>query len=116
MPEINAFGDIVSDWERLLAALLDNLERLPEMTEELGAFRQVLAEARAAKSRQVLYAAEKQRATQDIRVAVQNGRDLASRLRAAVTSKLGARDEKLVQFRIAPLRPRRSRRRVTGDS
>jgi len=34
------------------------------------------------------------------------GRDLATQLRGAVRFKLGLRDEKLVQFRIAPLRKR----------
>jgi hypothetical protein len=110
MPNINSYADVIQDWQALLAAFKDNAERLPGIEEELAALEKALTEAMAVKSRQDSYRSEKQKATQELGEILENGRDLAMRLRGAVRFKIGPRSEKLVQFGMTPLRRRKGRK------
>ncbi len=109
MPNTNTYTDVVADWERLLAAVEDNLPSLPDLLPEKLALEQALREARTIKALQVASTASRQEATQNLEMVLDSGRDLAMRLRSAAKYKIGARSERLVQFGIAPLR-RRPRR------
>jgi hypothetical protein len=110
MPNINSYADVIQDWQALLAAFKDNAERLPGIEAELAALEQALTAALAVKARQDSYRSEKQRATQELNEILESGRDLAIQLRGAVRCKLGPRNEKLVQFGMAPLRRRKGRK------
>ena len=55
--------------------------------------------------------ADKQKVTQDQKAAVRRVKDLLVHLRAAVRSDIGPRSEKLVEWNVAPLRPRSRRAR-----
>ncbi len=109
MPNTNTYTDAVTDWQRLLAAVEDNLQSLPDILAEKTALEQALLEARSVKAEQDAYTASRQEATQNLNMVLDTGRDLAMRIRAAAKHRIGARSERLVQFGIAPLR-RRARR------
>lgn len=110
MPNTNSYNDAIADWERLLAAVEDNLPSLPDLQAEKLALTQFLQEARALRAEQLSFMAARQESTQNLNMVLDSGRDLARRVRAAARYKLGARNERLVQFAIAPLRrhPRRN--------
>jgi len=104
MPKISTQGDAIADLNRLLAAAAENAAVLPDIsvvTLELGS---VLNLAQDALRRQDLHLSERQRATQDLKEALARGRDAAIQLRSAARLALGARNPKLTQFRVAPLR------------
>jgi hypothetical protein len=106
MPNTSSYADIVRDWDLLLTSSQDVLENLPEAERYRSALQQILEETRAIKARQESARAIRQQATQELKAKLQQGRDLAISLRGAVRSGLGPRNERLVQFRVAPLRKR----------
>jgi hypothetical protein len=114
--KVNAsYADFVTDWEQLLTAVngepeLANLRSRPLLE-------QALAEVKATNARQTLHKAERQQATKDLDAGLLKGKDLASHLRAEIRAELGLRAERLVQFRVQPLRakPRRKKKSPTGE-
>jgi hypothetical protein len=77
---------------------------LPDVLAERRDLGLCLDKARALKKLQNSYAAARQETTQRLRQVLAEGGELAERLRDAVRFKLGRRNERLVQFRVAPLR------------
>ena len=114
MPSLNAFADIIRDWEMLLDAAERSPEVLPGIEVERQAVEQVLAEVRALKARQDELTALRQQVTQQLKAAVVRGKDAAMQLRAVVKAKFGLRNERLVHFKVAPIR-RRTRRRADEE-
>jgi hypothetical protein len=111
----NSYDNTIGGWERLLAAV-DQCERMfPSADSCRSALEWHLQEAKAAKARQVQYSAERQRASLDLRLEIAAGGETASRLRSLVTAVLGKRDERLVQFGVAPLRKRSRKSRTAKE-
>jgi len=106
MASINSFADIVQDWETLLAALRERPELLPILETERLDLDKVLAEVRSLKARQEAQTAGRQELTQQIKAEVVHGKAVAIAIRAVAKGKLGHRNERLVQFRVAPVRRR----------
>jgi hypothetical protein len=75
---------------------------------------QLLAEVRFLKARQDELTALRQQVTQQLKSAVARGKEAAMQLRAAAKAKFGPRNERLVHFKVAPLR-RRVRRRTDEE-
>lgn len=114
MPSPTSFADMVHDWQTLLVAVRDNAEVLPNIEPQRAALEAALAEVSAIKARQNAHVASRQEATQELKAALVKGRELAIALRGAVKANLGPKSERLVQFRVAPLR-RRPRRAKTDE-
>ena len=114
MPKMKTQGDVVSDWQRLLVATQENAAQMPDVSVERADLEKALELAQEAKNRQDLHRSEKQKATQDLSAALARGKDAAIQIRAAAKFKLGSRNEKLSQFRVAPLRKRGSRKALTA--
>lgn len=106
MASLNSHADIIRDWE----LLLDAAERSPEVQkgieEERQAMLEVLTEVKGLKARQDELTALRQQTTQQLKEAVARGKDTAIRLRAVVKAKFGPRAERLVHFKMAPIRKR----------
>ncbi|HYU35280.1 MAG TPA: hypothetical protein VEW48_24265 [Thermoanaerobaculia bacterium] len=106
MPSFNAFADVNRDLE----LLLDAAERSPEIQAGIEVERQavaeVLADVRSLKARQDELTALRQQVTQQLKAAIARGKDAAMQLRAVVKAKFGPRNERLVHFKMAPLRKR----------
>lgn len=114
MPIVSSFADVVLDWEGLLTGVQENLELLPSVESHRLALEQHLQLTKSAKARQEAHTAGRQEATQELKALVNQGRELAIRLRNVVRADLGPKSERLVRFRVSPLR-KRPRRNTQAD-
>ena len=107
----NSQNDII----RLSEGLLEAVDRIPELKEEVQKERQEvegsLTEVKILKVEQEELTAKRQEVTQKLTAALLRLREAGMQFRALVRAKLGLRNERLVQFSVAPLR-KRSRGRV----
>jgi hypothetical protein len=110
MPVIKSHADLFRDWEKLEAACRDNLDLLTSAEPLRLAVESLLTRGRELKNRQDSLTAQKQLATQELELVKEEGREATRRLRGAVKSILGTRNELLVQFNVKPLRPRKARK------
>lgn len=106
MPDITSFADLVLDQEKLLRAFDDNAEILAPAEPQRNAVQANLESLRGLKGRQESFAAQRQETTQEIVALMNKTREDARRLRALVKGLLGTQNERLVQFKVAPLRRR----------
>jgi hypothetical protein len=106
MPTIKTQTDTIVDAEELLAAVAANPDLLPNLNEHLTPLDSVLGRIKTLRVTQKTLTADKQKATQELKAAYREARDLTIQLRGAVRAKVGVRSEKLVEFKVPPLRPR----------
>lgn len=106
MPNVNSFPDILEDWEGLLAALKEHPELESALETERLTLEKDLAEARALKIRQESQNASRQEVTQQLKAVIAHGRGAAIAIRAVAKGKIGYRNERLVRFRVPPVRRR----------
>jgi DNA-binding protein H-NS len=92
------------EWAGLLAACREHEEFLPDLLAERASLELSLGKARSLKDLQESYTAARQETTQRMHQALAEGKETAERIRDTVKSRLGRRNERLVQFRIAPQR------------
>jgi len=104
MSAAQAFAQEMADWEALRAAVHDNAPNLPDVQRAQAAFEDIMSKVQEMKARQNSLTAARQETTQLLNKLLVDGRELAIRLRAVVKSNLGPKNERLVQFKIAPLR------------
>lgn len=97
-------------WEGLLAAYMDNAELLVAAEPQKLALEAILSEAKVLKDRQESHTAAKQELTQQLDGLMDRGREAARRLRGAVKANLGTKNERLVQFKMKPIRKRGPRK------
>jgi len=109
MPSLNTYADVVRDWRMLL----DAVERSPEVKEEVEKERlgveKALGEVEALKARQDELTALRQQVTQELKASVVRGKESAIQFRAILKAKFGPKNERLVHFKVAPIRPRARR-------
>jgi len=105
------FGAITGRLRRILVAAIENASLLPDISAERSVLELALAAAEEAKNRQDAFSGEKQRATQELKSALARAKDAGIQLQNAAKFKLGPRNEKLVSFQVAPLRPRGPRKK-----
>ena len=108
-----AFALEMADWEALRNAAHDTAPNLPDAQRALAAFEDIMVKVQEMKARQGSLTAARQEATQSLNKLMVDGRDLAMRLQAVVKSNLGPKSERLVQFKIAPLRKRKGKAKTT---
>ena len=106
MPNINSFADLVLDQEKLLRAFKDNAEILVTAEPQRDTVEDNLKQLQELKARQDSFTAQRQQATQELVALMKQTREDARRLRALVKGLLGTRNERLVQFQVAPFRSR----------
>ena len=94
---------------RFLVTLAENTAILPDISVERALLERELAAAEEAKIRQDAFVGEKQRATQEMAVALVRARDAFRQLQSAAKFKLGPSNEKLTSFLLKPLRKHSSR-------
>ena len=98
-------------------ALLEAADRTPEVQPAIEAERQAvvqaMAEVKTLKARQEELSAQKQEVTQKLKAAIERLEDVSMIFRAVVKGALGPRNERLVHFKMAPLR-RRSRSKAAA--
>lgn len=99
-------GGALPSADSLVTAITKNTDLVP-CTERLRVpLETALANIRTLLGKRKTLIADKQKVTQDLRAAVEEGRSLAINVRAIAKGEVGSRSEKLVEFGVAPLRPR----------
>lgn len=104
MPRKMRLEDTVADLRRLSVTAADNAATLPDVTAEKSALDTSLGLFDEAQKRQKVHDAEKKKATQDMVTALGRGKEAARQIRIGAKLSLGARNEKLSLFDVAPLR------------
>jgi vacuolar-type H+-ATPase subunit I/STV1 len=112
MPNTGSFPKVTHDWEGVLAAAEENAALLPDLQTEKTGLQQTLEKVRSLKERQASFRAAKQETTQTLKQTLEEGRQLAEKLRDAAKFKIGRRSERLVQFSVAPLRKRPGKKKT----
>lgn len=107
MPSLKSYADILRDWELLLEAANDNATELAVAEPQRAALATTLAEVRVTKALQESHKAHRQQMTQELKNLLERGREEARRLRGMAKGLLGTKNERLVQFEVAPLRKRK---------
>ncbi|HKH49311.1 MAG TPA: hypothetical protein VKM72_31980 [Thermoanaerobaculia bacterium] len=113
MPIINTQAETIVDAESLLAAVAVNSSVLPNIEEHRAPLELVLSRIKTLRVTQKTLTADKQRVTQELKAAYQEARDLTIQLRGVVRAKIGVRSEKLVEFKVPPLRKRSRKPKLT---
>ncbi len=106
MPTINTQAETIVDAEGLLTAVAVNSALLPNIEEHRAPLEVVLIRIKSLRATQKTLTADKQKVTQDLKESYREARDLTIQLRSVVRAKIGVRSEKLVEFKVPPLRKR----------
>ena len=112
MPNPKSQAAIIGD----IWGLLEAAERSPDIRAsvetELQALSQSYTKIRTLKARQEELSALRQEVTQQLQAALAEGKENAVIFRSLVRGKLGPRNERLVHYKVAPLRKRPRKRKV----
>jgi hypothetical protein len=100
------YGVTLNGWERLLASMEANPEDFKTLETYRAQLKSMLDTAREASAHQAAMDAAKQEATKSLQTLLVEGRKLATFLRGGVKQRYGDRSEKLVEFGLAPARPK----------
>jgi hypothetical protein len=112
--KVSSQADILADWEDLLQAVQSNPDLQPSVDAERQSLAQSLSELQGLKARQNEMAALRQESTQQIKVVAAKGKETAIKIRSVLRGKVGPKSERLVHFKIAPLRKRQRKAGVTA--
>ncbi len=104
MPRPNSQADVMADWEELLDAVQKNPDLQPSVETERQSLAQSLTDVQTLKNRQNELRGLRQEVTQQLGVAIEQGRDTALKVRSVVKGKVGPKSERLVHFNISPIR------------
>jgi len=96
--------EAVADLRGLADRVVENADILPDVTAEKSELDKSLGLFDDARKRQKIHDAERRKATQDVVTAVGRGQEAARQIRLGAKLSLGARNEKLSLFNVAPLR------------
>ena len=102
----SSYADYIRDWESLETAVTDHAGQLGGYEEHLDELLEARAEVKLVKAQQDLHAGARQKATQDLGLSLDWGKEAAVKLRGFIKAKLGPRNELLNRFGIAPVRRR----------
>lgn len=111
MSSINSQADVMTDWKGLIEASDRSPEVLQLVAPERQALGESLVEVETLKARQMELTAQRHEVTQQLKDAVKRGKVIAIQIRSMARGKIGPLSERLVHFRVAPIRPR-SRKRL----
>lgn len=116
MPTINGYADLIRDWDSLFNACRQNAGMIPGLEAEMVALEEVLGKFKDVKNQQEQLEGTRLALTQQLRQVRDEGYEVTRRLRSFVRSRLGTRNEHLVQFKVAPVRRRKRSKPEIPDS
>jgi hypothetical protein len=100
------YGTTLNGWQRLLTSMEANAQDFSQLEAYRTQLQGMLDSARQAAKEQTAMAAAKQDATERLNDLLVVGRKLATFLRGGVKQRYGDKSEKLVEFDLAPARPK----------
>jgi hypothetical protein len=115
MASNNAHGMLFREWESLDNACGENTDVLSDVESLRAPLVASIARVKELKDRQENLTGERKQVTQELRQAVEEGKEAARRLRVFVKARLGTKSERLTQFGTAPIRKRGSRTKAKGN-
>jgi hypothetical protein len=107
MSRETTYKGILGDWEQLHQILVENSAELPHLEASRVKLEGFLKQGLEIAAKQSMLRAEKQDASQRMKVLIVDGQRLANVLRLSVREHLGIRSEKLVAFGVPPFRGRK---------
>jgi predicted nucleic acid-binding Zn-ribbon protein len=102
-----SYEALVEKWEKLLADCRNDPRVHAYAATELRALKRLLREAQSLKDRQAYLEREKVETTVALQSSLHQAGDLDTQIRAGLRALLGARNERLTEFGVAPLGRRR---------
>jgi hypothetical protein len=111
MRRLKSFAAVTASWEQLLSAVEANRDELPQVETFRVQLEACLDDLRAAHAQRAALEANRLRATRDLKIALDQGTALASRLRAWARGQYGNRGDKLIEFGMKPRCKRKPRGR-----
>ena len=112
MPNKASLADTILEADQAVASIAANADLLPSAEKYRLPLEAATTELKTLGVRQQTLIADKQKVTQDLKAASRRVKDLLIHLKVAVRSDIGPRSEKLVEFNVAPLRPRPRKAKV----
>ena len=106
MSKVNSHADVMADWDELLEAVQSDPEVQPSVDADRQSLAQSLTTMQGLKGRQNELKGLRQEITQQLKTEVAKGRETAIKIRSMTRGKIGPKSERLVHFKIAPLRKR----------
>lgn len=106
MPLIEGHQDLFRDWDGLIAAVLQNADRMPGYEQFTTVLQDFLAEAKAAKAEQEQQEGLRKATTQKLDFLLDRGKEAARKVRRFVLLHYDSRDKQLTQFGITPFETR----------
>jgi len=103
------YADHLKEWEDFSTSLLPSATEAPQIEIHRTALQKMLEQAKDLTTQQALFQAQKQEVSSQLGALMQEGKRLASVLRATVKQHYGVRNEKLIQFGIQPFRGRKTK-------
>jgi hypothetical protein len=100
------YGTTLNGWQRLLTSMEANPQDFQSLEAYRAQLQTKLDAARQAAKEQAAMAAAKQDATKRLNDLLLEGRKLVTFLRGGVKQRYGDKSEKLVEFDLAPVRPK----------
>lgn len=109
MQKETTYSGMLGEWQRLEAALAENTGEVPHLEASHELFVGILSRIQDLTREQAALAAEKQRISQEVKLAFSDGQRLATMLRQGLKQHFGIRSEKLTEFGLQPFRGRTGR-------
>ncbi|PYQ65440.1 MAG: hypothetical protein DMF53_05525 [Acidobacteria bacterium] len=106
MSKDNSHADVMTDWEELMQAVQSDPEVQPTVDTDRQSLAQSLTTVQGLKARQNELQGLRQEVTQQLAAELTKGKETAIKIRSMTRGKIGPKSERLVHFKIAPLRKR----------
>lgn len=98
------YADHLKEWEDFSTSLVPSATEAPQIEIQRASLQKMLEQAKDLTTQQALFQSQKQEVSSQLGTLMQEGKRLATVLRATVKQHYGIRNEKLVQFGIQPFR------------
>jgi hypothetical protein len=115
MPKLTAQAKVFRDWEGVLGATAQNAAQMPGVDPLKADLEALLAQARELKVQQESHEGSRLVTTQQLKKAIEDGREAARKLRAFAVVHLGSANMALSQFGVTP-RQRRAKKTKPADA
>ena len=102
-----SYGNTFKEWELITEACDSNQADFPFLQAPKEELEALLEQVRDAVKQQAVYTASRLDMSTKIRESLDKGRKLATVLRTSIKQRYGNRSDKLAEFGVQPLRPRR---------
>jgi hypothetical protein len=102
-----SMADFMTDWDKLLKRVTANSAELPDLSVYSAPLAQILEAAKEGIAELDGHRGVKQEATKTLKEVLTQGSLAATKLRAAVKAHYGRDSERLVEYNMRPVRPRK---------